>query len=206
VPFHVEVRRSFHRAWRFNLGAEELQRVVLDPWRRGQPLSLGDREWTPAQSELRVIEGPRLQDADLAHGQGWNRAERSGADVTRRVLATSARAGGRVTVVAADPDRGRGVAELLREAGLELVDWASVRAAILAGDPARGGAQAAVVATGSAEPDAGGFDAGLALGAFGGRAVVAHGPPTDADALLAWLADAGVGAPDAIRPSPGPAS
>jgi hypothetical protein len=45
-----------------------------------------------------------------------------------------------------------------------------------------------------------GFDAGLAIGALGRRAVVVHGTPVDLAELRVRLEEAGV------RPSPAPAS
>lgn len=90
MPFHVEVRRSVHRAWAFNLDGETLRRTVLEPWARGAVLRLGDRDWEPSKSSLRVLEGERLHPADLAHGQGWNHASRDGRDVARELLTTMA--------------------------------------------------------------------------------------------------------------------
>jgi hypothetical protein len=89
VAFHVQVRHSFRRAWLFNLSAERLRVEVVDPWIAGRELELGDRRWQPRESDLRVIEGPELAPPDLAHGQGWNAAERSGREVTRELLATA---------------------------------------------------------------------------------------------------------------------
>jgi hypothetical protein len=71
----------------FNLNEERLEAEVLEPWIAGRELELGDRRWEPHDSDLRIIEGPELAPPDLAHGQGWNAAERSGEDVTRRLLA-----------------------------------------------------------------------------------------------------------------------
>src|SRR5207244_7926288 len=74
MPFHVEVKRSIHRARLFNVGEAELRRIVL-PWARGEPVEVGDREWVPAESTLKVLEGRALEPAELAHGQGWHSAE-----------------------------------------------------------------------------------------------------------------------------------
>src|SRR5436190_659448 len=101
VAYHVEVRRSFRRAWAFNLSAEKLRRSVVAPWVAGRSLELGDRRWEPRESELRVLEGPELSPPELAFGQGWNSAERSGRNVTRRILAELSRpAVAKVAVVA----------------------------------------------------------------------------------------------------------
>jgi hypothetical protein len=190
MPFHVEVRRSFHHAWRFNLDAAELRAAVLDPWTRGAALTLGDREWTPADTQLSVLEGPRLDVTDLAHGQGWNRARRTAADVTRAVLAAHGRAA-RVAVVGGAPDARAAAADVLRELGAEVVDWAPARAAILAGEPGHPAVHAALVLVAGAGVDAG-FEAGLAVGALGRRAIVVAGAPPAAEALAKLLGAVGV--------------
>jgi hypothetical protein len=169
VPFHVEVRTSLQRAWLFNLEAEELRQRVLSPWAAGAAFALAERRWEPRESELRIVEGPRLEAAELAHGQGWNRAQRTGRDVTRELLAR----GAGTVVSATRAGHELGVA-LLRELGLEAIDWGPARAALLSGADA--GLDTALVMVG-AESGAWLFDAGLALGALPGRAVlVADGP------------------------------
>ncbi|GAC1322599.1 MAG: hypothetical protein NVS2B9_07760 [Myxococcales bacterium] len=35
LRYHIEIRRSFHRAWAFDMGEGELNRRILEPWRRG---------------------------------------------------------------------------------------------------------------------------------------------------------------------------
>src|SRR3954454_5042594 len=57
----------------------------------GRTIVLGDREWVPRESSLRVLEGPHLDGPDLSFGQGWANAERSGLDVTREILAKAER-------------------------------------------------------------------------------------------------------------------
>lgn len=169
MPYHVEVRSSLQRAWLFNLEAEELRQRVLSPWAAGAAFALAERRWEPRESELRIIEGRRLEPAELAHGQGWNRAQRTGRDVTRELLAR----GAGTVVSATRAGHELGVA-LLRELGLEAVDWGRARAALLEGADA--GLVTALVMT-SAETGPWLFDAGLALGALPGRAVlVADGP------------------------------
>jgi hypothetical protein len=99
MPFHVEIKRGVGRAWAFNLSEVELRRTVIEPWRRGAPARLGDRDWPPRGSTLRILEGPELAPPDLAHGQGPNSARRSAEDVTRRVLAEQAAAAPAAIVV-----------------------------------------------------------------------------------------------------------
>jgi hypothetical protein len=86
VPFHVEISGGINHARAFNLSLEELRRQVLEPWLTDRPLELGEREWVPRESSLRILEGPHLDNPDLSFGQGWSNAERSAKDVTRRVL------------------------------------------------------------------------------------------------------------------------
>ena len=74
MSFHVEVRRSFHHARLFNLSEDQLRRRVLEPWSRGVTLEMGDREWSPDDSRLTVLEGRELETEELALGQGWNNA------------------------------------------------------------------------------------------------------------------------------------
>jgi hypothetical protein len=86
VPFHVEIAGGINHARAFNLSLEELRRAILEPWLTGRLVDLGEREWDPRESSLRILEGPHLDPPDLSFGQGWSNAERSSKDVTRRVL------------------------------------------------------------------------------------------------------------------------
>jgi hypothetical protein len=89
MPFHVEIANGLNHARVFNLSLEELRRTVLEPWLTGRVVGLGEREWDPRESSLRILEGPHLGNPDLSFGQGWSNAERSSEDVTRRVLETT---------------------------------------------------------------------------------------------------------------------
>ncbi len=84
--FHVEVNRGVHRARVFNLSREDLVEKVIEPWLEDRRITIGDREWVPRDSSLKVLEGPRMENADLAFGQGWSNAERASEDVTRQLL------------------------------------------------------------------------------------------------------------------------
>jgi hypothetical protein len=169
MPFHVEVRSSLRRARRFNLAEDELRRGVLAPWAAGATFDFAEGAWDPHESSLRIIEGPPLAPAELAHGQGWSRAERTGRDVTRELVGHGA--GTVVAATRAGHDLG---VRLLRELGLAPVDWGAVRAALVAGAPS-GIDAVLVMAHGDEGPWL--FDAGLAIGALGRRAlVVAIGP------------------------------
>ncbi len=86
MPFHVEISGGINHARAFNLSLDELRRQVLEPWLTGRPLELGEREWAPQDSSLRILEGRHLDPPELSFGQGWANAERAAADVTQRVL------------------------------------------------------------------------------------------------------------------------
>lgn len=87
--FHVEISAGLQRARVFNLSREELRAQVVQPWAAGRRVELGDRDWDPRESSLTVLEGRRMENADLSFGQGWANAERACANVTREVLAAA---------------------------------------------------------------------------------------------------------------------
>jgi len=89
VPFHVELSTGLNHARAFNLNREQLTVQVVAPWLEGLPVELGEQEWLPAESRLKILEGPRLDGPDLAFGQGWSNAERSAEIVTERELAAA---------------------------------------------------------------------------------------------------------------------
>jgi hypothetical protein len=179
MPFHVEIRRSFHLARAFNLDPEQLRRTVLEPWRRGGPIEFGDREWDPRESSLRIIEGPELEAVDLSMGRGWQNAERSGEDVTRDLLAAAAAEAAAATVVGDSASARRIATEALERLKVRVVDWASVRALITTAESQVGAAPAgldgmvAILAVEGGEASEWLFEAGLAIGALRGRAIVA---------------------------------
>jgi hypothetical protein len=179
MPFHVELRQGYRRASAFNLDEETLRRTVLEPWQQGGSVELGDKEWDPQESTLQILEGPELAAPDLAVGRGWHNAERSAQDATARLLERIAAQAASVAVVAQTPATRRVVIELLEQAGVRAADWEALRARILAaativGEPSRSlEAGAAVLVIEGPDPDQSWlFDAGLALGALGGRAIV----------------------------------
>jgi hypothetical protein len=184
VAYHVEIRRGHRWAREFNLAEPALRDSVLDPWVRGRPVVLGDREWDPAECELRVLEGPELGPQDLAFGRGWGAAERSASDVARELIGGATREASRIAVVA-ETDAGRAsIAEALGELGLQGTAWSM--ALLGGGDEPR--PIAVVLAVESAEPGRDWlYESGSAVGALGGRAVavqlVAGPPPPELAAL-----------------------
>lgn len=182
MPFHVEIRRSHRRAWAFNLDEEKLRGAVVEPWRHGRPLELGDRQWEPQESRLRILEGPALSPQDLAFGQGWHNAERSAEEATARILRQVASEATAVAVLADTVAGQRSVTEVVEQLGVRAVDWAGVQAALVADPTAVEGRSpdgmevvAAVLVVERPEPMPSWlFEAGLALGVMRGRAIVAQ--------------------------------
>jgi hypothetical protein len=89
VPFHVELSNGLNHARAFNLSREQLLAQVVAPWLEDLQVELGEQEWLPAESQLKILEGPHLKGPDLAFGQGWANAERASENVTRRELAAA---------------------------------------------------------------------------------------------------------------------
>lgn len=184
MAFHVEIRRGRRWAREFNLSERELRESVLDPWVRGRAISLGDREWEPAECDLRVLEGPELSPQDLAFGRGWGAAEQSGRDVARELVGGAARKAAMVAVLAETDASRSSVAGALDGLGLASAAWS---AALVAGDE-ESRPVAVLLAPESAEPGRQWlFDAGSAVGALGGRAVVVLPPSGSRPAELAAL-------------------
>jgi hypothetical protein len=181
MAFHVEMRRSFSRAWAFNLDEERLHRSVAEPWQRGKAVELGDREWDPKASTLKILEGPELTSSDLSLGRGWHNAERSAQDVTARVLESVAWATVAVAVLAENPSAQQLVTGLLGQLGIRSLDWARIRPLLgvangaSGSDPASLESVLALLVVDKGMPSGSWlFEAGLALGALGGRAIVAQ--------------------------------
>jgi hypothetical protein len=86
VPFHVEVSAGINHARVFNLNREDLMAKVVGPWLEDRTIAMGEREWAPRDSDLKILEGPEMAGPDLAFGQGWANAERSSENATRRLL------------------------------------------------------------------------------------------------------------------------
>jgi hypothetical protein len=83
--YHLEMRQLPHNACRFNLSEAELTAVVV-PWARKEWVELGERKWNPNEARLTIFEGPELALDQLKMGRGWGAAQRTGVDVTERVL------------------------------------------------------------------------------------------------------------------------
>ena len=176
MPFHVEISSGFRqRARAFNLDEAELRATVLEPWVQGRRVHLGEKDFEPKDSKLVVLEGPELADVDLSIGRGWSNAEKASENVTRRLVESASVPAKPVVAILAEEDAARAeVAGMLTRLELELAPWDDLRSRILGAPPAQGGpGYAAVLALAGGPPSASWlFDAGLARGALGGRALV----------------------------------
>jgi hypothetical protein len=200
MPFHVEISSGFRqRARAFNLDQATLRDTILEPWMADRVIELGDKRWQPRDCKLIVLEGPELAETDLSMGRGWSNAERKSANVTRKLIdAPAAPVGGPVVAVLAESEVSAGaLAELLGRLELETVPWAELRGRILGTLPGSDGpGYAAVLALESSSPSSAWlFDAGLARGALGARAVVAQLGDSGIPAELAGI--------EVIRVDPG---
>jgi len=135
MAFHVELRSEQGRARVFNLDRGELFAQVIGPWIAGRPFDLAEYEWLPSESSLTILEGPHLDNPDLAFGQGWSNAERKSENVTRRVLeeAPAPKTPDAFVVAAELPEAT--VAEMLAGQDATPVDWAEAQGRIDGRDP-----------------------------------------------------------------------
>lgn len=135
MAFHVELSSSLNHARVFNLSQEDLLRQVIEPWLADEPFDLGEHKWQPRESELKVLEGPHLDNPDLAFGQGWSNAERKSENVTEQVLAQApAPRTPDAFVVGADLPEAT-VAEMLAGRDASPVQWTEARRRIDSRDP-----------------------------------------------------------------------
>lgn len=135
MPYHVEISASLRHARAFNLGETELRRAIVEPWLEGRRVELGDREWEPRESALKILEGPALEAPDLSFGQGWSNAERSAEDVTRRELGAAARRSGPAAIVVETDSPQETVAEMVSGLDARQVDWREARDRVDGRDP-----------------------------------------------------------------------
>lgn len=135
MAFHVELSSAMNRARVFNLSQEELLNRVIEPWLADRSFELGEYEWLPAESSLKILEGPHLDNPDLAFGQGWSNAERKSENVTRRELeqAPAPKTPDAFLVAAELPEAT--VAEMLTGQEAVPVQWSEARRRVEGRDP-----------------------------------------------------------------------
>jgi hypothetical protein len=136
VAFHVELSSGIKHARSFNFSREQLMAEVIAPWLEDLPVALGEQEWQPAESKLKILEGPHLEGPDLAFGQGWANAERASEEVTQRELAAAPPPDlpDAFVIEAEQPDIALG--KLLEGEAATPVAWTEVRNRIDGRDPA----------------------------------------------------------------------
>jgi hypothetical protein len=121
ATYHVELRQFPHNFCHFNLSEHELYATIVGPWAREQWIELGERKWSPHQAKLTVLEGPHLPVEQLSMGRGWRNAQRTGREVTERVLA-AASAGAQATPASStDAPQSQDEGLLAESLGLELL-------------------------------------------------------------------------------------
>jgi hypothetical protein len=136
VPFHVELRTGINHARAFNLSREQLLAQVIAPWMEDLMIELGEQEWLPAESQLKILEGPQLGGPDLAFGQGWANAERASENVTKRELASAPPPQHPDAFLVESEDPQAAIAGMLDGQRATPVTWADARERIDSRDPA----------------------------------------------------------------------
>jgi hypothetical protein len=133
--FHVEISAGMRRARVFNLSQEDLAAQVVEPWLEQRTIVMGDREWNPAQSSLKILEGPQLETRDLSFGQGWANAERDSRNVSREIVANAPppRLPDAFAITTGAPEAV--VADLVAGHGGEAIHWAEAREKLDGRDP-----------------------------------------------------------------------
>jgi hypothetical protein len=134
VPFHVEVSAGMNRARVFNLNREDLIAKVVEPWLGDRTIAMGDHEWVPRKSSLKILEGPVMEGPDLAFGQGWANAERASESATQRILAEAPAPSVPEAFVVETDSPEAPTTELVAEA--QPIPWREAKERIDGGDPA----------------------------------------------------------------------
>jgi hypothetical protein len=184
MAFHVQLESGMQEARVFNLEPATVRDEIVGPWLAGRTVLLADQSWEPRHSTMTIVESPRLEPHDLAHGQGWNNACRSGRDVTEAALRTvrESLASRAVAVLSTDAQDEAYIRAACERIGAVVVPWQDVRPALLGG---RGDA-IVILAVGDAAPTPEWwYDAGIARGALASGAVVVHTGTGELPAVLA---------------------
>jgi hypothetical protein len=131
----VEISAGAHRARVFNLDRDDLIAKVAQPWLEDRTIQMGDREWMPRRSSLRILEGPRMETTDLSFGQGWANAERACEDVTRTLLDEAPPPPSPDAFVVETENPEGLVAEVVAEHDGRAIQWADARTRLDGRDP-----------------------------------------------------------------------
>ena len=188
MPFHVQIGRAFRKAREYNLSEEQVRRAVVEPWLADRVIVLGDREWQPRDCTLLIVEGPRLEEHQLAHGDAWRFVERNGADATRRLI--DSKAVPAVAVHAVDPQVRQAIEAAIAARGWRATDWGAL---------GQGTAVAGVCVLPSGEDPRAAFSLGVAAGGLGPTRVLGL---VDADAAAGEHAVAMLAQQLSVRSAP----
>lgn len=131
----MEISAGVHRARVFNLDRDDLIAKVAQPWLEDRTIQMGEREWVPRLSGLRILEGPRMETADLSFGQGWANAERACEDVTQTLLEEAPPPTVPDAFVVATENPEGLVAEVVAAHDGEAIHWADARRRLDGRDP-----------------------------------------------------------------------
>jgi hypothetical protein len=134
MTFHVEISAAMSHARVFNLDREDLIAKVVQPWLEGRTIAMGDQDWDPRESKLKILEGPHMDPPDLQYGQGWSNAERKSDAVTQRLLeeAPAPELPDAFVVEAESPE---GLVAQLAPSGAEAIPWNEAKERIDGRDP-----------------------------------------------------------------------
>ena len=184
MPFHVEIRQSIRRAWAFNLSPERLRAdrrraVAARPAGGPRAIASGFPRTAPCGSS-RARSSRRPISPTEAAGRTPSAPRRTSPPTVLIEAETQATS---VAVLAETPTGHGTVAPLVEQLEVQTVEWAALRARLLAATtvadagptPQLGDIVVAILVVERADPSPEWlFDAGLALGALGGRAIVAQ--------------------------------
>ena len=87
MAFHVEISVPMRHARVFNLNREDLLAKVVGPWLEDRPIEMGDREWEPRESSLKILEGPEMEAPTSPSARAGRTPSAAPEDVTRELLA-----------------------------------------------------------------------------------------------------------------------
>jgi hypothetical protein len=84
--YHLELRQFPKKVNRYNLSGEQVGAIVI-PWVQERIVELGEQKWSPHAATLTLYEAPEVSLDGISMGRGWRTVEKTGEDVTERVLA-----------------------------------------------------------------------------------------------------------------------
>jgi hypothetical protein len=89
--YHLELRQFPKKLNRYNLSGQQVGTIVI-PWVQERIVELGEQKWSPHSATLTLYEAPEIAIEGISLARGWRTVERTGEDVTERVLAEARQA------------------------------------------------------------------------------------------------------------------